>query len=150
MVVEEREGLGRLRRGERRAAGQQAQDQCIEKQPAQHGRALRLPVYGRRAAAAKRQLRWSSGVELVAVDTKDRVDANRNELRTPGYALVNLRTAYEWRNVRLDLGVDNLLDKLYYAPLAGADWADYNAVGGRIGPVPGMGRSFNAGLTVRF
>lgn len=93
---------------------------------------------------------WSNGIELVAVDTKDRVDTNRNEFRTPGYALVNVRTAYEWRNVRLDLGVDNLFDKLYYAPLAGADWADYNVVGGRIGPVPAVGRSYNAGLTVRF
>ncbi|MFV0296782.1 MAG: TonB-dependent receptor [Hyphomicrobiaceae bacterium] len=93
---------------------------------------------------------WSNAVQLVAVDDKDRVDLNRNEFRTPGYALVNLKTAYEWENFRVQLGVDNLFDKLYYDPLGGADYADYKADGGRIGPVPGMGRSFNAGLTVKF
>jgi iron complex outermembrane receptor protein len=93
---------------------------------------------------------WSNAVEFVLVDDKDRVDLNRNEFRTAGYALVNLRTAYEWDSLRLDLGVENLFDRLYYSPLGGADFADYNAVGGRIGPVPGMGRSFNAGLTVKF
>jgi iron complex outermembrane receptor protein len=82
---------------------------------------------------------WSNAIELVLVDDKDRVDKNRNEFRTAGYALVNLRTAYEWDSLRLDLGVENLFDRLYYSPLGGADFADYNAVGGRIGPVPGNG-----------
>jgi len=63
-----------------------------------------------------------------------------------------LRSSYQWENVRLDLGINNLFDKLYYAPLGGVDWADYSA-GGRVGlisPVPGQGRSFNAGVTVTF
>lgn len=93
---------------------------------------------------------WSSGIELVAVDDKERIDLNRNEPMTPGYALVNLRTGYEWSNVRIDLGIDNLFDRAYYPPLGGMDYADYKALGGRIGPVPGIGRSFNAGVTVKF
>lgn len=93
---------------------------------------------------------WSSAVELQLVDDKNRVDVRRYEPTTTGYALVNLRTAYEWENVRLDLGVQNLFDKLYYDPLGGRDFADWKATGGAIGPVPGMGRSFNAGVTVKF
>jgi iron complex outermembrane receptor protein len=92
---------------------------------------------------------WSSAVEVVAVAEKSQVNDLRNEPVTPGYALVNLRTSYEWQSVRLDLGVENLFDKLYYSPLGGVDYADYKA-GSPLGPVPGLGRSFNAGLTVRF
>lgn len=93
---------------------------------------------------------WSNVIEAVLVDDKTRVDARRSEFATPGYAIVNLRSRYDWENVRFDLGVENVFDKLYYSPLGGADYADYNATGGKIGPVPGMGRSFNAGVTVKF
>lgn len=95
---------------------------------------------------------WSNTLELVAVNRKSEVNDLRNEPVTPGYALVNLRTSYEWENVRVDLGVENVFDQLYYPPLGGVDWADYTATGemGRIGPVPGEGRSFNAGLTLKF
>jgi len=95
---------------------------------------------------------WSNALEVVAVSRKSDVNDLRHEPATPGYALVNLRTSYEWENLRVDLGVDNVFDQLYYPPLGGVDWADYNAGGkvGRIGPVPGEGRSFNAGVTVKF
>lgn len=95
---------------------------------------------------------WSSTLEVVAVSRKSEVNDLRNEPVTPSYALVNLRTSYEWANVRVDLGVENLFDQLSYPPLGGVDWADYKAGGqvGRIGAVPGEGRSFNAGVTLRF
>jgi iron complex outermembrane receptor protein len=95
---------------------------------------------------------WSNALEVVGVSRKSEVNDLRNEPVTPGYALVNMRTSYEWENVRVDLGVDNVFDQLYYPPLGGVDWADYKAGGmvGTIGPVPGEGRSFNAGVTVRF
>ena len=51
---------------------------------------------------------WPNAVELQVVDLKSRVDAVRQEPETGGYALVNLRTGYQWRNVRLDLGITNL------------------------------------------
>lgn len=93
--------------------------------------------------------KWSSAVELQLVDDKDLVDERRNEPTTPAYALVNLRTQYEWENFRLNLSVENLFDKLYYLPLGGAYYAALNTTGD-IAPVPGVGRSFNAALSVRF
>lgn len=92
---------------------------------------------------------WSNAIEVVAVAEKSEVNALRNEPITPGYALVNLRSSYDWDNVRLDVGVDNLFDQLYYPPLGGVGFSDYKA-GSPLGPVAGPGRSFNAGLTVRF
>lgn len=94
--------------------------------------------------------RWSNLVEVQLVGDKDRVDERRYEPVTAGYALVNLHTSYEWQNVRFDLGVRNLFDKLYYDPLGGRDFVDWKAIGGTIGPVPGIGRSLNAGITVKF
>ncbi len=105
-----------------------------------------------RVALQHRLGEWSSALEVVAVNRKSDVNDLRNEPVTPGYALLNVRTSYEWENMRFDLGVENVFDKLYYPPLGGVDWADYKAGGqvGRIDPVPGVGRSFNAGVTVKF
>ena len=44
----------------------------------------------------------------------------RNETKTAGYGLINLRGSYTWKQVRFDLGVDNLFDKFYSLPLGGA------------------------------
>jgi iron complex outermembrane receptor protein len=63
---------------------------------------------------------WNAVVELVAVAAKKRVSQVRNEIPTPGYALVNLRAGYEWQRVRLDAGVENLFDRFHRPPLAGA------------------------------
>jgi iron complex outermembrane recepter protein len=93
---------------------------------------------------------WSSAVDLQLVSDKDLVDLRRNEPTTPGYALLNLRTRYEWQNLRVDLSVENLFDKLYYQPLGGAYRADFKAPAYDLNPVAGMGRSFNAALTVKF
>jgi len=108
--------------------------------------------FNARVALQHRLGGWTNALELVAVSRKSDVNDLRNEPVTPGYALVNARTSYEWQNVRVDLGVDNVFDQLYYPPLGGVDWADYRAGGkvGTIGAVPGMGRSFNAGVTVKF
>ena len=92
---------------------------------------------------------WSSAIELQLAADKDLVDARRNEPTTPGYALVNLRTRYEWENWRIDLSVENLFDQLYYLPLGGAYYADLVTTGEQR-PVPGYGRSVNAALTVKF
>ena len=63
---------------------------------------------------------WDNGVELVMVKAKDDVSDVRNEIKTPGYGLVNLRASYSWKQARVDFGVENLFDKLYYLPLGGA------------------------------
>ena len=103
--------------------------------------------------------RWSSGLEVLAVGHKDFVDTQRNEPETPGYALVNLRTSYGWSNVTFSGGIDNLLNRQYYEPLGGVDYKDlrYNDSRSAVAAwernpnsVPGMGRSFNAGVSIKF
>ena len=95
---------------------------------------------------------WSSTLEFQAVDAKTDVQAVRNELRTPGYALVNLRSGYKWKlveraSMRLDAGFDNLTNRQYVLPLGGRYW-----VGDKTGnsSVPGMGRTLYSGLTFEF
>ncbi|MBB5046816.1 iron complex outermembrane receptor protein [Rhodopseudomonas rhenobacensis] len=99
---------------------------------------------------------WTNSVELQLVGAKDDVSQVHNELTTPAYALVNLRTGYQWDAVRVDLGVDNLFNTNYYLPLGGADLVDYKVVS-MMGSstaygynVAGPGRSLNARLTVKF
>lgn len=97
---------------------------------------------------------WKNTIEAELVDKKTDVSAVRNELATAGYALLHLRSSYEWKQLRLDLGIENLLDKFYDLPLGGA----YTGQGKTMSatdvawgtPVPGMGRSFYAGLTAKF
>lgn len=95
---------------------------------------------------------WSSAFDFQAVDAKTDVQAVRNELTTPGYALANVRTSYQWKlversSLRLDAGIDNLGNRNYVLPLGGRYW-----VGDKTGKssVPGMGRSFFGGLTFQF
>ena len=95
---------------------------------------------------------WTNAIEVQGVDAKTGVDTLRMEPTTPGYALVNLRSSYEFGNIRFDAGITNLFDKLYYSPLGGIDYADFKAGAQSVlhTPVAGMGRSFNLGLTVKF
>lgn len=93
---------------------------------------------------------WKSRLELKLVDSKDRVQAIRQENQTAGYGLVNFYTSYDWRHAKLTLGVENVLDKAYEDPLGGA----YLGQGATMGTgvvqgvqVPGLGRSVNVGLT---
>ena len=95
---------------------------------------------------------WSSAFDFQAVDAKKNVQAVRNELNTPGYVLLHLRTGYQWRlvertSLRLDTGIENLANRDYSLPLGGRYW-----IGDKTGrsAVPGMGRTFYAGLTFQF
>ena len=88
-------------------------------------------------------------IDLDIVTEKDRADPTRNEPRTGSYALLNVQLAYRIDKVRLTLGADNLFDKAYYAPLSGMSLGDLKATGVRR-PVPGRGRSVNAGITIAF
>jgi iron complex outermembrane receptor protein len=110
-----------------------------------------MPLHGNLGLEHHRG-QWSSTLEVRAVDAKTDVQAVRNELRTPGYALVNLRSGYQWKlveraSMRLDAGIDNLGNRKYDLPLGGRYW-----IGDKTGnsPVPGMGRSIYGGLTFRF
>jgi len=100
---------------------------------------------------------WSNALELVGVSGKNDTSSVRNEVHTAGYSLTHLRTSYTWKNIRVDLGVENLFDRFYYLPLGGA----YTGQGTTMSAtatyapaygiaVPGMGRSIYAGLNVKF
>jgi iron complex outermembrane recepter protein len=80
------------------------------------------------------------------------VQAIRNELVTPGHAVLNLRTSYRWNlvestRVRLDAGIDNLANRNYALPLGGRYW-----IGDKTGQtqLTAMGRSLFGGLTFEF
>lgn len=109
---------------------------------------------------------WDNAIEWVGVHAKNDVSGARNELRTPGYALFNLRASHRWGKVRLDFGVENLFDKHYYLPLGGAYTGQgatmaFNrevgviaATGGTSSAwgtaVPGAGRTLYTGVNVTF
>jgi iron complex outermembrane receptor protein len=89
---------------------------------------------------------WQGSAELVLVAEKSAVDAVRNEPATGAYALLNLRGSYSWERLRFDVGIENVFDTAYALPLGGVSLGDYNA-SGVLRPVPGRGRSINAGIT---
>ena len=87
-------------------------------------------------------------LETQVVAPKDTVQQVRLEPKTPGYALLNLRGSYDWKYVRVDAGIENLLNKNYSLPLGGVYMGEANLPAGT--PVPGYGRSYNVGLTVTY
>jgi len=94
---------------------------------------------------------WSNRFALQAVDAKDNVEAVRNELRTGGYTLLSVQSAYDLKfareaSLRFDLGIDNLCNRNFALPLGGRYWADNSGST----QVPGPGRSFIGGLTLAF
>ncbi|CUW37207.1 putative TonB-dependent receptor [Magnetospirillum sp. XM-1] len=112
-----------------------------------------MPINGK--AAIEQSLGgWTSAIEAELVGTKAGVDTLRQEPKTPGYALLNLRGGYEWEAVQVSLGVDNLFDRRYYHPLGGVDYTEMRRTGRgtntQAGPLAAPGRSLNAGVTVKF
>ncbi|HAU56926.1 MAG TPA: TonB-dependent receptor [Comamonadaceae bacterium] len=107
-----------------------------------------------RMALTQRLGAWTASAEVQVVDGKTRVSAVRNEMTTAGYGLVNLRASYEWKQVRLDLGIDNLFDRFYNHPQGGAYVGQGRTMAATAVPwgvrVPGTGRSVNVGVTVKF
>jgi iron complex outermembrane recepter protein len=103
---------------------------------------------------------WDNALEVVGVAAKRNVSQVRNEMKTPGYGLVNLRFSHAWKQVRFDFGVENLFDRYYEMPLGGAylgQGTTMTTAAVPTGvvpmwgtPVPGMGRSLYAGINVKF
>lgn len=94
--------------------------------------------------------RWKSSVEVALVARQDDVAAYNLEPVTPGYALLNLRTGYEFpRGLSVELGLENITDQFYTDHLGGI-----NAVGGSDVPVgnriPGAGRFVYVAGRVKF
>jgi iron complex outermembrane recepter protein len=96
---------------------------------------------------------WSSALQFHTVDRKSEIDPMRLEPPTSGYSLVDLRTAYVWRNLRLDFAVTNLFDRQYASPLGGT-WQSAlyppGYAGATFRPLPAAGRSLDTGFTVNF
>lgn len=96
---------------------------------------------------------WTNTVEAQGVRAKQQLSQVRNEMRTAGYGLLAVRSSYAWKRFQLDVGVDNLLDRRYDQPLGGAyvgQGRTMSQTGVPYGiPVPGMGRSVYAGITVK-
>lgn len=103
-------------------------------------------------AIEQRSAQWNSQVEIKAVARKNRVDARRLEPVTAGYALLNVRAAYQLKNGLLfTAGVSNLLDKQYGDPLGGVYLSGLAAnKAGPLQTLPAPGRSLDVGASFRF
>lgn len=100
---------------------------------------------------------WTNAVEAQFVGAKKNIEQVRNEVKTSAYALLNLRSSYEWKNIRIDVGIENLLNTLYYLPLGGAYLGQAATMSGPLPQaphwgiaVPGMGRNFYVATNVKF
>ncbi len=107
-----------------------------------------------RIGATHRTGAWHTTLELEGVARKDDVSKVRNEIVTPGYGLVHLRSSWTGEAFRVDFGVENVFDRLYRLPEGGAYLGQgptmmLNGVPWGIA-VPGPGRSFYAAVRVNF
>ena len=97
---------------------------------------------------------WTTTAEVLAVAAKSHVSQVRNEIPTGAYGVLNLRSSYEWRFLRVDAGIENVLDHLYSSPLGGAyvgQGPSMSTTGIPWGvAVPGPARSFNLALKLQF
>lgn len=110
-----------------------------------------MPLHGKLALEQK-IAGWTNAVEFELVNGKTEIDPVRKEPKTQGYGLVNLRTAYKWKNLQVDLGIMNLFDRFYNLPLGGINY-DENLANRRLvpfDPLAGQGRSINIGITQTF
>jgi iron complex outermembrane receptor protein len=105
-----------------------------------------------RLAVEQKLSGFTNTVEMQLVSRKSEADPLRFEPGTPGYVLFNIGSAYEYKNLRVDVGVTNLFDAHYYLPLGGINYDDFLASKKTttFDPLAGQGRSFNIALTQRF
>ncbi len=112
-----------------------------------------MPLNGT-LALEHRSPHWTNVIELQSVAAKNKVSQVRNEVQTPGYTLLNLRTGFAWKNGRVDLGLENALNKFYLLPLGGAYLGQGNSMTTNGIPwgmvVPGRARSLNVALNLNF
>lgn len=105
-------------------------------------------------ALVNRLSSWTTSAEVQLVAAKRDVSQVRNEVQTAGYSLFNLRSSYEYKFARLDLAVENVFNKFYSLPLGGAYLGQGMSMSTNTIPwgvtVPGMGRSLNVALNVKF
>jgi iron complex outermembrane receptor protein len=93
---------------------------------------------------------WEGHLEVEWAADQNKVSAFNDETPSPGYALLHLRGAHRFENgVRIELGIENLLDESYAPHLGGVNRVTGSdvAVGRHI---PGAGRFGYASLSWKF
>ncbi|NTU90316.1 MAG: TonB-dependent receptor [Chlorobiaceae bacterium] len=105
-----------------------------------------------RVALEQKLSGWTNTVEMQFVTRKSEVDPLRFEPETPGYLLVNIGSSYQYKNLRVDVGITNLFDGFYYLPLGGINYDDFldSKKTTAFEALAGQGRSFNIGITQSF
>lgn len=104
-----------------------------------------------RVSLQHQQGAWQTQLTWQWQDSKDRVDTRRLENATASYALLDLTTQWQYKQLVVNLGVTNLLDKDYELPLGGVNIAEYRADNSNgFNPLKGAGRSVNAGVRYNF
>lgn len=94
---------------------------------------------------------WQTQLKWQWQASKERVDIRRLENQTASYALLDLSTQWQHKNLVLSFGVNNLLDKDYKLPLGGVNIAQYRANNSNgFAQLKGAGRSVNAGIRYNF
>jgi len=73
-----------------------------------------IPPLRSRAALRYGNKFFFGEIESVAVKAQNKVDSDLGELRTPGYAVINLRVGVHTTRLNLAAGVENLLNRYYY------------------------------------
>jgi len=109
------------------------------------------PVHGRIAfEEVKKGLSGGFGVDVF--DQKSRLDPNRFEQRTAGYALLDFHAGYQCGHLLISAGADNLLNRSYQLPLGGVNMDDFMASGRstELRPLTGRGRSVYFDLSAQF
>jgi iron complex outermembrane receptor protein len=112
-----------------------------------------MPLNGKIALEHQRD-NWGNALEWQLVDRKSDVSQVRKEMQTAGYGLINLKSHYDWQQMRLSVGVENLLDQYYEPPLAGHYVGQGATMSMAATPygyhVPGPGRAFLADVSFKF
>ncbi len=97
---------------------------------------------------------WANHIEVELVDAKTQTSSVRNEIQTHGYALMHLRSNYQWNSIFFNVGIENVFDRFYSHPLSGTytgQGKTMNSTGIAWGTnVPGMGRNIYAGVVMKF
>ena len=98
---------------------------------------------------------WTNSFITKIVDSKNKVDSERLERETAGYAIIDYKSSYQLRFFQLVFGINNILDKKFDDPLGG----EYLGQGAKMktaiskssgSQVPGMGRTINLSIIYDF
>lgn len=112
-----------------------------------------MPIHGKLALVHELG-GFRGAVELSSVASKTKTSSVRNEMQTGSYSLLDLRGSYAFEHARVDVSIENLLDRFYSLPLGGAylgqglSMSSFTIPWGT--PVPGAGRSINVAFSVDF